>query len=547
MSKLTQCVEWKALAKHRLDLGEQQMRDWFATDAGRFEMFSLKACGCLLDFSKNRITKDTLPLLFDLARTVDVEGWRDRMFSGEKINTTESHAVLHVALRNRSNTPIMVDGVDVMPAVNDVIERMGTFADDVRDGIWVGATGKRITDVVNIGIGGSDLGPNMVVEALAPYVSENLKFHFVSNVDGAHIERALSQISWDTTLFVICSKTFTTQETMLNAHTARTWFMDQGGQDEDVARHFASATTNRQGAESFGIPHDNLFEFWDWVGGRFSLWSSVGLSIVIALGSKGFADLLTGAHEMDRHFATQPLERNMPVLMGMLRVWYTNFFDADSYAMIPFSQSLHKFPDYFQQGDMESNGKETDRDGKKVDYNTAPITWGKAGTDCQHSFFQRLHQGTGFVPADFLAAARSDIDLPDHHAVLLSNFIAQTEALMVGKTEQQVRDELESIGLSGDELENLLPHKIFPGNRPSNSIVFERLTPKTLGSIIALYEHIIFVQGVVWNVNSFDQWGVELGKKLAQCILPELMSDKNTNSHDSSTNGLINHMRQLFR
>jgi len=541
--KLTNRAEWNALKKHHQNIKDQQMRDWFASDPKRFETFSMKACGCLLDYSKNRMIQETLDLLFDLARAVDVEGWRGHMFSGEKINTTEGNPALHIALRNRSNTPILVDGKDVMPAINDVLARMGTFADSIRDGTWTGATGKRMTDVVNIGIGGSDLGPNMVTEALAPFVSKNLKFHFVSNVDGAHIERALSKISWDTTLFIVCSKTFTTQETMLNAHTARAWFIEQGGRDEDVAQHFAAATTNVAAAQSFGIPKENLFEFWNWVGGRFSLWSAVGISITIALGSKGFIDLLAGAHEMDRHFVNEPLERNMPVIMAMLRIWYANFFNTESHALIPFAQNMHKFPDYFQQGDMESNGKSTDREGNTVDYDTAPIIWGKAGTDCQHSFFQRLHQGTSFIPADFLAAAQSKTKLEGHHDILLSNFIAQTEALMLGKTEDQVRQDLTVAGLEGMALEALLPHKVFPGNRPTNSIVFECLTPKTLGSLIALYEHIIFVQGVVWNINSFDQWGVELGKILAQSILPEITGNDDVKSHDSSTNGLINYMR----
>lgn len=545
MSKLTELPQWKALTNHRNAMRGQHMRDWFADDPQRFETFSLQAGGIFLDYSKNRITTETMELLFDLARAVDVEGWRGRMFAGEAINNTEGRAVLHVALRNRSNTQVLVDGVDVMPAVNDVLARMEAFADKVRDGSWKGATGKRITDVVNIGIGGSDLGPNMVTEALSPYVSKDIRFHFVSNVDGAHIARPLSQIQWDTTLFVICSKTFTTQETMLNAHTARAWFIDQGGRSEDIAAHFAAATTNVTQAQAFGIPKANLFEFWDWVGGRFSLWSAVGITIAIALGSNGFSRLLSGAHTMDQHFVETPLERNMPVIMAMLRVWYTNFFDASSYALIPFAQNMRWFPDYFQQGEMESNGKQTDRDGNTVDYATAPITWGKAGTDCQHSFFQRLHQGTGFVPADFLAAIQADVPLEGHHDILLANFIAQTEALMTGKTEAEARAELEAQGLQAEALEALLPHKVFPGNRPTNTLLFQHLDPETLGALIALYEHSIFVQGVVWNVNSFDQWGVELGKQLAQRILPELTGTDPASAHDSSTNGLINHIRKL--
>jgi len=545
VSRLTELPQWKALETHRRAIGEQHMRDSFAADPGRFETFSAEACGILLDYSKNRIDRETMELLFALARAVDIEGGRGRMFHGEKINNTEGRAVLHVALRNRANTPILVDGKDVMPGINDVLARMGAFADAVYGGTWKGATGKRISDVVNIGIGGSDLGPNMVTEALSPYIGKDIRFHFVSNVDGAHIANALAKVSWETTLFVVCSKTFSTQETMLNAETARAWFIAQSGREEDIARHFAAATANVAGAEAFGIPKANLFEFWDWVGGRFSLWSAVGLTIAIALGSRGFARFLSGAHAMDRHFVETPLERNLPVILAMLRIWYTNFFNADSYALIPFAQNLRWFPDYFQQGDMESNGKQTDRDGRRVDYATAPITWGKAGTDCQHSFFQRLHQGTGFVPADFLAAACSDTPLAGHHEVLLANFIAQTEALMVGKTEAQVRRELEAQGLAPDALEALLPHKVFPGNRPTNSIVFARLDPETLGALIALYEHMIFVQGMVWNVNSFDQWGVELGKQLAQRILPELTGAEPDGGHDCSTEGLIDYVRRL--
>ena len=545
MSKLTELPQWKALEDHHHAVEDQHMRDWFAADPNRAETFSLQACEILLDYSKNRITEETMDRLFDLARAVDVEGWRDRMFNGEKVNTTEDRAALHLALRNRANTPMFVDGEDVMPAVNDVLARMGAFVDQVRDGSWTGATGKRITDVVNIGIGGSDLGPKMVTEALSPYASKDIKFHFVSNVDGAHIAGALSDAPWDTTLFIVCSKTFTTQETMLNAQTARKWFIDQGGRDEDVARHFAAATTNVAAAAAFGIPKENLFEFWDWVGGRFSLWSAVGVTIAIALGSDGFARLLAGAHAMDRHFAETPMERNMPMIMGMLRIWYADLFGTRSYALIPYAQTMNLFTDYFQQGGMESNGKGVDRDGRKVDYATAPIIWGKAGTDSQHSFFQRLHQGTGIVPADFLVAAQSETPIDGHHDILMANFIAQTEALMVGKDEDQVRGELEAQGMDSETLEALLPHKVFPGNRPTNSLVFTHLDPETLGALIALYEHIIFVQGVVWNINSFDQWGVELGKQLAGRILPELTSAEPATAHDGSTNGLINHLRKL--
>jgi len=545
VSKRTKSPQWKALKSHYRAMGKQHMRDWFAADEKRFEKFSFQTCGLLLDYSKNLITEETRDLLLELARSADIESWRTRMFRGDKINNTEDRAVLHVALRNQTNTPIQVDGEDIMPAVNDVLARMGAFADAVRDGTWSGATGKQITDVVNIGVGGSDLGPHMVIEALSEDVSKNIDFHFVSNIDGAHITSTLSKLSWETTLFVICSKTFTTEETMLNARSARAWFIDQGGRNEDIAHHFAAATSNIAQAEVFGIPPNNLFEFWDWVGGRFSLWSAAGISIAIALGSNGFTRLLSGAHDMDRHFLDAPLERNMPVILAMLRIWYSNFFEAESYALIPFAQNLRLFPDYFQQGDMESNGKITDREGNNVDYATAAITWGRVGTDCQHSFFQRLHQGTGFAPADFLIAAKSTTALKGHHSILLANFVAQTEALMIGKTKDQVRAELQDQGLEPEALEALLPHKVLPGNRPTNSIVFEHLDPKTLGALVALYEHMIFVQGVVWNVNSFDQWGVELGKQMAGRILPELTGEAPTKTHDGSTSGLINHILKL--
>lgn len=545
MSKLTQSAQWKALEDHRRVIGEQHMRDWFAADPQRFDKFSLQACGLLLDYSKNRVTEETMGLLLQLARAANLEDWRGRMFSGEHINTTEHRPALHIALRNQANTPIMVDGQDVMPAINDVVARMGVFADAVRDGGWRGATGERITDVVNIGIGGSSLGPEMVCQALCDDVSKHINFHFVSNVDGDHLRGVLAGLSWQTTLFIICSKSFSTPETMLNATSARAWFIDQGGGNQGIASHFAAATNNVEEAETFGIPQQNLFELWDWVGGRFSLWSAVGMSIAIGLGSKGFARFLSGAHAMDGHFVEAPLERNMPVILAMLRIWYINFFAIDSYALIPYSQNLRGFPDFFQQVDMESNGKRIDRQGNKVDYTTAPVSWGKAGTDCQHSFFQHLHQGAGFVPVDFLVAAQSNNILEGHQENLLANFIAQSESLMVGKTTDQVRAELHAQGLQDEALEALLPHKVFPGNRPSNSIVFSRLDSQTLGALIALYEHMVFVQGVVWNINSFDQWGVELGKQLAGRVLPELTGPDQAKDHDCSTNALINHMRKL--
>lgn len=517
------------------------MRDLFSADSGRFSKFSLHWNDLLLDYSKNRITEETMRLLFDLARAADVKGWTEKMFRGERINFTEHRAVLHTALRNRSNTPVMVEAEDVMPAVNRVLDHMRTFTESVRNGAWRGYNGKPMTDIVNIGIGGSDLGPVMVTEALRPYAHERLRLHFVSNIDGTHLAETVKHLDPETTLFIVSSKTFTTQETITNAESAKRWFLERVKDESAVAMHFVAVSTNAKACSAFGIDTKNMFEFWDWVGGRYSLWSAIGISIALAVGMDNFEELLTGAYEMDEHFRTAPLEQNMPVILALLGVWYNNFFGAETHAVIPYDQYLHRFPAYLQQGDMESNGKRVTREGKTVDYTTGPVIWGEPGTNGQHAFFQLVHQGTKLIPVDFLAPMQSHNPIGDHHAILISNFIAQTEALMRGKTEEEARKEL--VDLPPAEAEALLPHKVFPGNRPTNTIVFKKLTPRVLGQLIAMYEHKIFVQGIVWNINSFDQWGVELGKQLAKVVLPELQNAKEAGNHDSSTKGLIEHYR----
>jgi glucose-6-phosphate isomerase len=546
MSELTHCDAWRALTDHYFEIGELHMRDWFAQDPDRFGRFSLRFEDILLDYSKNRITPETLGLLLDLARERDVPGWIGRMFAGEKINSTEGRAVLHVALRNRSNRPMLVDGRDVMPAVNAVLAKMRAFTEQVRGGAWKGFSGKLVTDVVNIGIGGSDLGPLMVTEALRPYGSDALRVHFVSNIDGSHIAETLKRLDPATTLFIVASKTFTTQETMTNAETARAWLLADAGDESAVAKHFVALSTNAEAVRAFGIDTANMFEFWDWVGGRYSLWSAIGLSIALYIGMDAFEELLAGAHALDEHFRTTPPERNLPVILGLLGVWYVNFFGAETHAILPYDQYLHRFPAYLQQGDMESNGKRVTRDGRGVDYHTGPVIWGEPGTNGQHAFYQLIHQGTRLVPADLLAAAESHNPLGEHHRILLANFFAQGEALMRGKTAAEARAELEAQGLSGAALEALLPHKVFPGNRPTNAILYRKLTPRTLGSLIALYEHKIFVQGVIWGINSYDQWGVELGKQLARAILPELAAPGVVSGHDASTCGLINYCKGLL-
>ena len=547
MAALTTLPVWQALCRHQKTIAASNMRDLFAQDTNRFDKFSFQLDDMLFDFSKHRINDETLPLLMQLAREAQLENWRDRMFAGEKINITENRAVLHTALRNRSNRPVLVDGVDVMPEVNAVLAQMRDFSEKVRSGAWLGYTGQRITDVVNIGIGGSDLGPVMVCDALKPYASADLAVHFVSNIDGAHLMRALEKCQPETTLFIVASKTFTTQETMTNAISARTWFLNKAQDNAHVAKHFVALSTNAKAVTDFGIDQANMFAFWDWVGGRYSLWSAIGLSIALYVGMDHFEALLSGAHEMDRHFQTAPLEENMPVIMALIGIWYNNFFDVATHAILPYDQGMSRFPAYLQQADMESNGKFICRDGKRIQYKTGPVIWGEAGTNGQHAFYQLIHQGTQVVPCDFLMPVHSHYAIGKHgyahHKILLANFLAQTQALMLGKTPDEARLELQEQGLTGAELENLLPHKVFEGNRPSTSILFDKLTPNTLGKLIALYEHKIFVQGMIWDINSYDQWGVEYGKQIAQEILPLLTSDGVVTSFDSSTNGLINYTK----
>ncbi len=540
MSAVTASAQWKALEKHYQGLKGSTMRELFEQDTQRFEKFSLAVNDIFLDYSKNVITDKTIQLLMDLARERGVVGAIEDMFNGKKINTSENRAVLHVALRNRSNRPILVDGKDVMPEVNAVLSKMKKFCADVRTGKWLGYSGKPITDIVNIGIGGSDLGPVMVTEALKPYSKVNLKVHFVSNVDGSQIMEVLRGLNAETTLFVIASKTFTTQETLVNAQTAKEWFLQYAKDTKAVAKQFVALSTNAREVAHFGIDTQNMFEFWDWVGGRYSLWGAIGLSIALYIGFDNFEHLLEGAHAMDKHFQTTPLESNMPVIMAMLGVWYNNFFGAQAQAILPYDQYLHRFPAYLQQADMESNGKGVTRDGQPIDYSTGPIIWGEAGTNGQHAFYQLIHQGTKMIPSDFIVPMESHNPVGQHHQILLANFFAQTEALMKGKTSEEVCTELNAQGLNDVEIEALLPHKIFPGNRPTNSLVLNKITPYALGSLIALYEHKIFVQGVIWGINSYDQWGVELGKQLAKVIQKELEQECMVDSHDSSTNGLIN-------
>jgi glucose-6-phosphate isomerase len=535
---------WSALEEHYRAMQGVHMRDLFAAEPRRFQRFSLRFDDVLLDYSKNRITEETLRLLLELAREAELERWRERMFSGDKINNTEGRAVLHVALRNTLDRPIFVDGQDVMPEVVRVREQMRGFSDAVRSGDWRGQTGERITDVVNIGIGGSDLGPVMVTEALKPCQQPGLGVHFVSNVDATHIAETLKRLRPETTLFIVASKTFTTQETLANALTARGWLVGALG-EAAVARHFVALSTNEPAVSAFGIDPANMFAFWDWVGGRFSLWSAIGLSIAVAIGMDRFDELLAGGRAMDEHFRTAPLDANMPVLLALIGIWNSDFLGAETYAVLPYDQYLHRLPAYLQQADMESNGKYVTRDGKRVDYKTGPVLFGEPGTNGQHSFYQLIHQSTRLVPCDFIAPARSHNPIGEHHAILLSNFFAQTEALMRGKTEAEVSRELESQGLSGEPLEALVPHKVFDGNRPTNSILVREIDPHTLGMLIALYEHKIFTQGVIWGVDSFDQWGVELGKQLAKVILPELQNDAVISSHDVSTNGLINAYKEM--
>ncbi len=543
MASLTRSPAWKALKTHHKAMAGVHMRDLFAQDGKRFDKYTLRFNDLLLDYSKNIITDTTLQLLLDLAREAKVLEHAASMFNGDKINFTENRSVLHVALRNRSNRPILSERKDVMPGVNKVLAHMREFSDKVRSGGWKGYTGKPITDIINIGIGGSDLGPVMATEALKPYAADNLKMHFVSNIDGTQLAETLKLLDPETALFIVASKTFTTQETLTNARSSRDWFLASAKSEAAVAKHFVAVSTSTKEVKAFGIDPANMFGFWDWVGGRYSLWSAIGLPIALAIGMDHFEAMLAGGHAMDEHFRNTPVEKNLPVIMGLLGIWYGDFFDAQSHAVLPYDQYLHRFPAYLQQLDMESNGKRVRRDKKTVDYSTGPVLWGEPGTNGQHSFYQLIHHGTKIIPADFLAPAQSHNPISDHHPILLSNYFAQTEALMKGKTDAEVRAELVAAGFSGRKLEQLLPHKVFPGNRPTNSLLFKKLDPATLGALIVLYEHKIFVQGTIWGINSFDQWGVELGKQLAQKIQPELKGDTAVTSHDVSTNGLVNYYK----
>jgi glucose-6-phosphate isomerase len=527
------------LADHFIDINETDLKTLFKEDPERFKKFSLLFEDILVDFSKNRINDTTFALLIQLAHECKLEEAIKAMYKGDIINQTEGRPVLHIALRNQSNKPILVNNKDVMPDVNAVLAKMEKFSNSIISEEWKGYTGKSITDIVNIGIGGSDLGPVMVTEALKSYKTR-LNLHFVSNIDGTHLAETLKLVNPETTLFLVASKTFTTQETMTNAHSARAWFLDSGAKEDDIAKHFAALSTNAKDVSAFGIDTENMFEFWDWVGGRYSLWSAIGLSISLGIGFNNFKQLLAGAHASDEHFENTPFEQNIPVILGMLGVWYINFFNAETHAILPYDQYLHRFAAYFQQGDMESNGKHVDRNGKSVDYETGPVIWGEPGTNGQHAFYQLIHQGTRLIPCDFIAPAQSLNPLGDHHPILLSNFFAQTEALMNGKSLAEVEKELKDSGKPDNEIKELAPFKVFDGNRPTNSILLKKVTPYSLGSLIAFYEHKIFVQGIIWNIFSFDQWGVELGKQLAQKIQPELKNNDPVHTHDSSTNGLIN-------
>ncbi|KMZ19508.1 glucose-6-phosphate isomerase [Haemophilus influenzae] len=541
----TNTQAWKALEAHKAELSNSTIQDLFKQEKNRFDDYSLTFNNqILVDFSKNNINQTTLSLLRQLAQECALDSAKEAMFTGDKINRTENRAVLHTALRNRANTPVLVDGKDVMPEVNAVLAKMKDFCQRIISGEWKGYTGKAITDVVNIGIGGSDLGPYMVTEALRPY-KNHLNMHFVSNVDGTHIAETLKKVNPETTLFLVASKTFTTQETMTNAQSARDWLLKAAKDESAVAKHFAALSTNAKDVEKFGIDTNNMFEFWDWVGGRYSLWSAIGLSIALSIGFENFEELLNGAHEMDKHFRSTPIEKNIPTTLALVGLWNTNFLGAQTEAILPYDQYLHRFAAYFQQGNMESNGKYVDRDGNVINnYQTGPIIWGEPGTNGQHAFYQLIHQGTTLIPCDFIAPAQSHNSLADHHNKLLSNFFAQTEALAFGKTKEEVEAEFVKAGKSLDNVKNIVPFKVFTGNKPTNSILVQKITPFTLGALIAMYEHKIFVQGVIFNIFSFDQWGVELGKQLANRILPELTDSEKVASHDSSTNGLINQFKE---
>ena len=548
MSQINQSLIWQSLNQHKKDIESISLREMFKSDPNRFNQFHIQFNDLLLDYSKHRISKETISLLIKLAKEADVEGWRNRMFRGEKINSTEHRAVLHTALRNQNTSPIISDGEDVMPKVKNVLKKMRRFSEEVRSGLWRGFSGKTITSVINIGIGGSDLGPAMVCQALKAYGSKTITPYFVSNVDGADLSQVLEKCNPETTLFIIASKTFTTQETMTNAFSARDWFLQAAKDNQHIKKHFVALSTNQHAVSQFGIDTENMFEFWDWVGGRYSLWSAIGLSIALYIGMDGFEDLLKGGFEMDEHFKTAPIEQNIPMMMGLLGVWYINFFNFSTHAILAYDQGLSKLAPYLQQADMESNGKFINRDGEHINYHTGPVIWGEVGTNGQHAFYQLLHQGTEIVPADFIMPIESQYTLGkdgnEHHKILLSNFIAQTQSLMLGKTYHEARAEIEKQGYEGEDIESFIPQKTFEGNRPTSSILFKKLTPKTLGQIIAMYEHKIFTQGIIWNINSFDQWGVEYGKQIAKQVLPKLSEKTPTDNFDSSTNGLINYIKK---
>ena len=548
MSQINQSPIWQALNQHKKDIEPISLREMFKSDPIRFNQFHIQFNDLLLDYSKHRITKETISLLVKLAKETEVESWRDRMFQGERINSTEHRAVLHTALRNQNETPIMSEGEDVVPKVKNVLKKMRRFSEELRSGQWKGFTGKAITNVINIGIGGSDLGPAMVCQALKPYGSKTITPYFVSNVDGADLSQALEKCHPETTLFIVASKTFTTQETMTNAFSARDWFLKAAKDNQHIKKHFVALSTNQHAVSQFGIDTENMFEFWDWVGGRFSLWSAIGLSISLYIGMDSFEELLKGGFEMDEHFRTAPIEQNIPMMMGLLGVWNINFFGFPTHAVLAYDQGLSKLAPYLQQADMESNGKFINRDGEHIDFHTGPILWGEVGTNGQHAFYQLLHQGTEIVPADFLIPIKSHYtigkDGDEHHKILLANFIAQTQSLMLGKTYDEARAEIEKQGFEGEDIESFIPQKTFEGNRPTSSILFQKLTPKTLGQLIAMYEHKIFTQGIIWNINSFDQWGVEYGKQIAKQVLPKLSEKTPTYDFDSSTNGLINYIKK---
>ena len=548
MSQINQSPIWQSLNQHKKDIESISLREMFKSDPNRFNQFHIQFNDLLLDYSKHRISKETISLLVKLAKEADVEGWRNRMFEGEKINSTEHRAVLHTALRNQNISPIISDGEDVMPKVKSVLKKMRRFSEEVRSGQWKGFTGKAIKSVINIGIGGSDLGPAMVCQALKAYGSKTITPYFVSNVDGADLYQALEKCNPETTLFIVASKTFTTQETMTNAFSARDWFLKAAKDNQHITKHFVALSTNQHAVSQFGIDTENMFEFWDWVGGRYSLWSAIGLSIALYIGMDGFEELLKGGFEMDEHFKTAPIEQNIPMMMGLLGVWYINFFNFPTHAILAYDQGLSKLAPYLQQADMESNGKFINRDGEHIDFHTGPVIWGEVGTNGQHAFYQLLHQGTEIVPADFIMPIESQYaigkDGNEHHKILLSNFIAQTQSLMLGKTYDEARAEIEKQGYEGEDIESFIPQKTFEGNRPTSSILFPKLSPNTLGQIIAMYEHKIFTQGIIWNINSFDQWGVEYGKQIAKQVLPKLSEKTLTDNFDSSTNGLINYIKK---